>query len=72
MQALTTATSKAAELLGLSDRGTLEAGRRADLVILEADPSKDIANSARIVEVWRAGQRQDGASTAPGASATSR
>lgn len=71
MQALTTATSKAAELLGLADRGTLEAGRRADLVVLEADPSEDIANSTRIVEVWRAGQRQDAASTAPGASSTS-
>ncbi|WP_267424477.1 amidohydrolase family protein [Methylobacterium sp. GC_Met_2] len=63
MQALITATSRAAALLDLADRGSLEAGRRADLVILAADPSQDIANSSRIVEVWQAGRQQDVAST---------
>nr|WP_202882062.1 amidohydrolase family protein [Methylobacterium mesophilicum] len=64
MQALITATSRAADLLDLADRGSLEAGRRADLVILAADPSEDIANSARIVEVWRGGRQQAVASGA--------
>ncbi|GJE44075.1 amidohydrolase family protein [Methylobacterium soli] len=59
MQALITATSRAAELLDLADRGSLEADRRADLVILAADPSEDIANSSSIVEVWRSGRQQD-------------
>ncbi|WP_279600168.1 amidohydrolase family protein [Methylobacterium sp. J-077] len=59
MQALNTATARAADLLGLADRGRLEAGRRADFVILAADPSEDIANTTRIVEVWRSGRPQE-------------
>ncbi|MCJ2069304.1 amidohydrolase family protein [Methylobacterium sp. J-030] len=64
MQALITATSRAADLLDLADRGSLEVGRRADLVVLAADPSEDIANSAQIVEVWRGGRQQAVASGA--------
>ncbi|MGU3539715.1 amidohydrolase family protein [Methylobacterium sp. A54F] len=60
MQALTVATARAADLLGLSDRGRLEPGRRADFVVLAADPAADIANSTAILEVWRGGRRQDG------------
>lgn len=38
-QALIAATSSAAELMGLSDElGTLEPGKRADVVVLEGDP----------------------------------
>jgi imidazolonepropionase-like amidohydrolase len=66
VRALTIATAQAAELLGLADRGRLEAGRRADLLILAADPADDIANTARIAEVWRMGRPQAVASaTAP-------
>ncbi|KAB1069901.1 amidohydrolase family protein [Methylobacterium planeticum] len=56
--ALTIATARAAELLGLSDRGRLEPGRRADFVVLSADPAADIANSTAILEVWKEGRRQ--------------
>ncbi|WP_336491949.1 amidohydrolase family protein [Methylobacterium nigriterrae] len=65
MQALICATARAAELLGLSDRGSLEVGRRADFLILAADPSEDIGNSSGIVEVWRQGQQQEVATTTP-------
>nr|WP_281407440.1 amidohydrolase family protein [Methylobacterium sp. WL116] len=58
MEALTIATARAADLLGLADRGRLEAGRRADFVVLAADPSEDIAASTRIVEVWQRGRPQ--------------
>ncbi|MBP1180359.1 amidohydrolase family protein [Methylobacterium sp. PvR107] len=58
VRALTIATAQAAELLGLTDRGRLEAGRRADLLILAADPADNIANTARIAEVWRTGRPQ--------------
>ena len=38
-QALVAATSSAADLMGLADQlGTLEAGKRADVVVLEGDP----------------------------------
>ena len=36
-------TSTAAAALGLDDRGVLTAGKRADLVIVEGDPLKDLA-----------------------------
>jgi len=43
VQALQAATVNAADLLGVSaDSGTLEAGKRADIVVLAGDPLKDI------------------------------
>jgi imidazolonepropionase-like amidohydrolase len=56
LQAITLATSKAAELLQLSDRGTVAEGKWADLVVLDADPAKDIAASERIAAVWHRGR----------------
>jgi len=38
MQAIVNATSNAAALLKLDDRGVLASGKLADLVVLEADP----------------------------------
>lgn len=55
LEAITLATSKAAELLQLSDRGTIAAGKWADLVVLNADPSVDIAAVDRIAAVWHRG-----------------
>lgn len=59
-QALTVATRDAAELLGLDDRGVIAAGRRADFVVLDADPLTDIRNTRRIQAVWQAGQEVGG------------
>ncbi|WP_165250093.1 amidohydrolase family protein [Paludisphaera soli] len=56
LQALAVATSGSAELLGLDDRGLIEPGRRADLIVLDADPSIDIGNSTTIREVWVQGR----------------
>ena len=56
LQAITLATLKAAELLQLSDRGTLTAGKWADLVVLDGDPSVDIAATTRIFAVWHRGR----------------
>ena len=45
MAALESATRVAAEALGAEDDlGTIEAGKRADLVLLGADPLEDIRN----------------------------
>jgi imidazolonepropionase-like amidohydrolase len=59
LQAITLATSKAAELLQLTDRGTLMQGTWADLVVLDADPSVDIAATDKIAAVWHRGRRID-------------
>jgi imidazolonepropionase-like amidohydrolase len=56
-QALQAATSGAAELLRLSTtNGAIAAGRRADLVVLDADPLRDIGALRRIHAVVLAGR----------------
>jgi imidazolonepropionase-like amidohydrolase len=60
LQALQTATRNPAVFLGrLADTGTVEKGKRADLVLLDADPLKDIANTRRIRAVVLAGRYFD-------------
>jgi imidazolonepropionase-like amidohydrolase len=49
LQALQTATINPARFLGITkDFGTVEPGKIADLVLLGADPTKDIANTQKI------------------------
>jgi imidazolonepropionase-like amidohydrolase len=55
-QALTAATRGSAAVLGVSDRGTLEAGKRADFLVLAANPLNDIRNTRKIVTVWHGGR----------------
>jgi len=55
--ALRAATQGAASSIGLDDRGTLEARKRADLLVLDADPLQDARNVRRIAEIWKAGAR---------------
>jgi imidazolonepropionase-like amidohydrolase/2-keto-3-deoxy-L-rhamnonate aldolase RhmA len=50
-QVLVSATSRAAEYLHLDDRGSLATGKRADLLVLDASPLVDIANTRRIARV---------------------
>lgn len=59
-QALVTATSAAAQLLRLDDRGVLQPGKRADFIVLSANPLEDIRNTRSIEAVWQAGRRVAG------------
>ena len=59
-QALATATSAAAQLLRFDDRGLLQPGKRADFVVLSADPLTDIRNTRSIEAVWQAGRQVAG------------
>jgi len=55
-QAIRTATTTAAELLGWSDKmGTVEAGKWADLVAVSGDPLKDITELQRVKFVMKSG-----------------
>jgi imidazolonepropionase-like amidohydrolase len=56
-EAIMIATSGAAALLGLEDRGALVPGRLADLIVLDTDLTVNIAATTRIVAVWHRGQR---------------
>jgi imidazolonepropionase-like amidohydrolase len=52
VEALQTATINPAKFLGLeSEMGTIEKGKRADLVLLDANPLEDIRNTQRIAGV---------------------
>lgn len=51
------ATAKAADVFGLADRGRIAAGLRADLVLIDGDPTDDIHASRNIRGVWIGGDR---------------
>jgi imidazolonepropionase-like amidohydrolase len=56
-EVLRSATSNPARLLGLSRTlGTVEAGKTADLLLLDADPFQDIRNTRRVAAVIRDGR----------------
>lgn len=54
-EALAAATSNYSEQLGWNELGLVEAGRRADLLILTADPTRDITNPRKIRSVMLEG-----------------
>jgi len=56
-QALKIATLNTAECLRAEkDVGTLEKGKRADLIVLDANPLEDILNTRKINQVWIGGR----------------
>ena len=54
-QALSAATSIPASTFHLTDRGRISPGLRADLVLVNGDPTADITATRDIVDVWKAG-----------------
>lgn len=55
-QALTAATQAPAERFGLVDRGAIEPGRRADLLLLRRSPLDDLGATRDLQTIWRGGQ----------------
>jgi imidazolonepropionase-like amidohydrolase len=58
-QVIVAATSRPAQFIGLPDRGTLAPGKRADLLVLDANPLDDIRNTRRIAKLYIAGKEVD-------------
>jgi imidazolonepropionase-like amidohydrolase len=56
MQAITAATGENAKLLHSTDRGMIAVGKRADLLVLDADPLTDIRNTQKIFAVYHDGR----------------
>jgi imidazolonepropionase-like amidohydrolase len=60
LEAISTATRNGAVALGLGEEiGTVEPGKRADLVVVRGDPASDIAQIGNTVWVFKAGMRYD-------------
>ncbi len=53
------ATAKAAAAFGLADRGRIAPGLRADLVLVQGDPTADIKATRAIQRVWKIGVEVD-------------
>ena len=62
MNAIVAATRGSAEFLGATDRGVLAPGKRADFLILAANPLDDIRNTRQLVSVWNGGKEAKPAS----------
>jgi imidazolonepropionase-like amidohydrolase len=58
-EALAAATSRVADAFRLQDRGRIAPGRRADLVLVRGDPTRDITATRDILRVWRSGVEFD-------------
>ena len=56
--ALRAATATPARRFGLTDRGRITPGARADLLLVDGDPTTTIADTLSIRAVWRRGVRQ--------------
>jgi imidazolonepropionase-like amidohydrolase len=59
MQVIVAATRNSADLLRLADTGTLQAGKSADFIVLDANPLDDITNMRRISSVILRGAAVD-------------
>ena len=57
--AIEAGTARAAELLGLTDVGTLDEGKYADFLVLDANPLDDILNTREISGVYLRGAKLD-------------
>ncbi len=57
LQALAAATAAPARAFRLADRGLVREGLRADLLLVEGDPTRDILATRNVVAVWKRGVR---------------
>jgi imidazolonepropionase-like amidohydrolase len=55
VQALAAATSVPARIFHFNDRGSIREGLRADLVLVQGDPTTDIHATRQVVAVWKKG-----------------
>jgi hypothetical protein len=66
VESLKAATSLPARAFGLAERGRIAPGLRADLVLVEGDPTRDIEATRAIVTVWKNGHAMERSPAATG------
>jgi len=54
-EALSSATAVTARRFNIKDRGLIEKGRRADMVLVGGNPLKDISDTLNLSLIWRDG-----------------
>jgi imidazolonepropionase-like amidohydrolase len=57
VEAIHCATEINARLLGIAgETGTIQPGKRADLILLAANPADNIQNTRKMVRIWHKGR----------------
>jgi imidazolonepropionase-like amidohydrolase len=57
LAALAAATSATAKAVRLTDRGHIKPGMRADVLLVDGDPSTQVRDTRNIVAIWKRGVR---------------
>lgn len=70
IEALRAATSDAARVLRLDDRGRIAPGLRADLIAVDGDPRSDLGALRRVAFIMKAGETVTSPGTAPPSSSS--
>ena len=60
LEAIAAATGEAARVMRRDDIGTISVGRLADVLVVDGDPTVDLASLRRVALVLRGGQRVAG------------
>ncbi|WP_285008587.1 amidohydrolase family protein [Pedobacter faecalis] len=55
-EALRAATSVTARRFSLTDRGEISEGKRADLILVEGNPTENISDTLSLKHIWKAGK----------------
>jgi imidazolonepropionase-like amidohydrolase len=60
LEAITAATGNSARILGVeAERGTVQPGKLADLLLVRGSPQEDVREMANVERVWLGGREQD-------------
>ena len=52
VEVLASATGRIAEVFGIDDIGAIRAGKRADLLLIDGRPDRNMADTSRIRQIW--------------------